>query len=225
MSLSYTSASDFQTCKARYFHKYIAKDAPFQMTPAMEYGDRVHKAFEARLGSGRHFPEELAHLEPFAQAVIGNQSTPALKLLVEQRLGIRADGTTCGFYDKDRFWNTKVDVALMNDQTCLLFDWKTGKQREDPWELAIQSVLMCATFPTLRTFKGRYVWLKNNAVGELHNLSDVKRTWAEMQSLGAMVQRSQETNYWPEQEGPLCAWCPVLKCRFNRNSASTVAAT
>lgn len=217
MKYSYSNTKDFQICKARYFHKHVAKDTPFESTPELEFGNRVHKAFEDRLSAGRAFPEELAHYEPFAQAVLAEHLK--LTLLVEHRLGIRANGSTCGFYDKDCFWCCKVDVALLNDVTCLIFDWKTGNQREDPKELAIQAVLLKAAIPTLEVIKGRYVWLKHNIVGELHNLSDTQRTWAEMQAMTALIKRSHVTNYWPEQEGPLCKWCPVYECRFNRNDA------
>lgn len=213
MKLSYSSAKDFQTCKARYFHKHVAKDVEKESTPALDYGVRVHKAFEEYLKDGVAFPDDLQHYQPFADAL----AVP-LDLLVEKRLGIRADGTACEFYDEDRFWNCKLDVALLNDLTCLIFDWKTGKEREDPFELEIQAVLLAAAYPTVKVFKGHYVWLKNSKVGVLHNLTDVKRTWSEMRAIAQQLYRHQQQNYWPEEENPLCGWCPVKQCQFNHTA-------
>lgn len=212
MKLSYSSTKDFQACKARYFHKHIAKDAERESSPALDYGNRVHKAFEDYLKNGISFPADICHYQVFADA-----TAFPLDRLVEHRLAVRADGTACGFYDEDRFWNCKIDLTLMNDITCLILDWKTGNEREDPFELAVQAVLLSAHFPGLEIFKGRYVWLKNSKVGALHNLTDVKRTWAEMQAIGAQINRHTKQNYWPEEENPLCGWCPVRQCRFNKN--------
>lgn len=214
MKLSYTNTNDFQICKSRFFHKHVAKDVEYESTPQMEYGNYVHKAFEDRLNAGRVFPDALASCEPFVHAI---EQVPGVKVLVEHRLGIRADGSPCDFYDEDCFWCAKIDVVLFNATTCLIFDWKTGKERENPFELRVQAALFYAAHPEIQVFKGRYVWLKNNKVGELHNLSDVHRTWMEMKTIDTLIRRSAETNYWPESEGPLCAWCNVYQCRFNKN--------
>ena len=222
MKLSFTSANNFKTCKKKFFHTYVARDVSFDFTPAMEHGIRVHKAFEDRLKKGHSFAGEFSHYEPFVRALFDAKNEDML-MLIEQRLAVRADGTPCGSFDTDCFWNGRVDVALCGDKACVIFDWKTGKEREDPWELQVQAVLVYAAYPHLKVFKGHYVWLKNDAVGESHDLSDLHLTWTEMKALHQMVQRSLDTNYFPEQEGPLCKFCPVYQCQFNKTEKPSVA--
>lgn len=218
---SYSSTNDYQICKARYFRKHVARDVPFESTPQTEYGKKVHDAFKDMLNAGRVFPDDLKHLEPLALTVLDVATQTGLKLLVEQRLGIRADGSACAFYDDDCAWGGLLDCVLMNDVTALLFDWKTGKEREDPFELRIHAVLLKVAYPNLEVFKGRYVWIKHNKIGELHNLTDVSRTWAEMQSISSMIEQNKKMRHWPEQEGPLCkGYCPVADCRFFRPAAN-----
>jgi hypothetical protein len=212
---SFTAANDFQICKRRYFHKHIAKDVEQESSPALEYGNLVHKAFEKRLDQGIPFSSELAHLEPFALAVDHVRDADSLQVDVERRLGIRGDGLSCGFYEPSCAWRGKLDLVVRNDTIAQLYDWKTGKAREDPFELEVQAVLLRAAYPSIKVFKGRYIWLREEKLGATHQL-DPSRTWARMKELGQEINEATKMNYWPEQENPLCAWCPAKQCRFNR---------
>lgn len=222
MKNSYSTVKDFQVCKSRYFHKQIAKDVPFEKTAAIEWGNYVHDAFAERLKHRRELPGDIAGYEPFCLAIEQSAALPRMNLLVEQSLAVRLDGSPCGFFDEDVFWRGKADVVLCNDESALFFDWKTGGVREDPWELRVQSLLLVAKYPQIKTLKGRYVWLKRSAVGAMHNLTDVHTTWREMQSIETQIEKSKKSNFWPTTENPLCAYCPVLKCEYNRTAVPTV---
>jgi hypothetical protein len=70
-----------------------------------------------------------------------------------------------------------IDAHIIKDDTAAVFDWKTGEEREDPFELEIFGLLLKVHHPELKTVKGHYVWLRNLKLGEEHDLSDFAGTW------------------------------------------------
>jgi hypothetical protein len=212
MKHSYTSTRDF-SCKRRYYHQHIARDVERESTPAMEYGWLVHKAMEERLKDGIPLPDNLEQFEPFA---LGIECRPeGLKVDVERRLGMRRDLSACDFHDPGCWWCGVLDVVIRRDSTALLYDWKTGKRREDPAELKIHAALLKAHHPELETIKGRYVWLREEMAGPVYDLSGFAQTRAEMERLDREIAHSLRTEYWPPQQSGLCPYCAVKSCEFH----------
>ena len=97
------------------------------------------------------------------------------------KLGVTAKGSATGFFDKDVWGRGKADCVLMSDDAAYLADWKTGGSKyEDPFELAVQAMLLNAKFPGLRTIRASYVWLKEERVGQVYDVSDTAKTWNEI---------------------------------------------
>jgi len=214
MKHSYTSTRDF-SCKRRYYHQHIARDVERESTPAMEYGWLVHKGLEQRLAGGEPLPDNLAQFESFA-AAIDSARARGLIVDVERRLGMRRNLSACDFHDPGCWWCGVLDVVIRRDSTALLYDWKTGKRREDPAELKIHAALLKAHHPELETIKGRYVWLREEMAGPVYDLSGFAQTRAEMEQLDREIAHSLRTEYWPPQQNPLCSWCPCTRtqCEF-----------
>jgi hypothetical protein len=102
---------------------------------------------------------------------------------------------------------------LFATDTAVLLDWKTGKVREDPFELEVQAVLFQAHEPIVEHLYGQYVWLREGRRGKLHDVSDTKRTWARIQALANEIENSR----YDKTPGPLCNWCPVKDCEHNKS--------
>ena len=152
MKHSYTSTRDF-SCKRRYYHQHIARDVERESTPAMEYGWLVHKGLEQRLAEGEPLPDNLAQFESFAAAIDGARAR-GLIVDVERRLGMRRNLSACDFHDPGCWWCGVLDVVIRRDSTALLYDWKTGKRREDPAELKIHAALLKAITRSWRRSRG-----------------------------------------------------------------------
>jgi len=216
---SYTFLSTYQNCPDQAFHRYIAKDVPYVETAAMAWGNRVHDAMDKRISAGRPLDGDVAKFEPFAKAFDGK------KVETEKRMGLREDGSPCGFYDTDCYGHMKLDVIYEpGDATIRLFDWKTGKVREDPFELRLQALFVQARNPEVRAIRGWYVWLGQGEAGRLgapHDLSDIERTWAEVDSIMHTIKSNAAINHWPKREGPLCRYCPVKSCEYNKGTNGT----
>ena len=211
---SYSFLNDYQICPERTFHKYIAKDVKYESTQATEWGDTCHAALDKAISAGVPLSGETSR---FARWPIAFTGQP---VETEIRLGVREDGTPCGFYDEDCYGHGKVDLIVTpGDATLRLFDWKTGKVREDNFELRVNAVLAQARNPEVRQIWGWYVWLGEGPEGKLgnkHDLSDIERTWAEIDSRMHHIKANAAINHWSKKEGPMCRFCPVKQCEFNK---------
>ncbi len=208
---SYTFLNTWDICPKQAFHRYVLKDHPFVGSDASKWGNVVHDALDQRLSKGTPLPKEVAQYEFYALAV------EPLKPKTEMKLGITREGEPVGFFHEDVWLRGKADVVIANDDKALLFDWKTGKKREDPYELEIQALMVWAQKPTIHKITGHYVWLQDGVVGKAHDCSNISETLECLQEKADEIEQMNRTGIWPTKQGPLCGWCPVKSCGFNRS--------
>jgi PD-(D/E)XK nuclease superfamily len=202
MILSYTLLNTWAICPHQAARRYIIKDIPFEATPAMEEGRRAHEDI-AKFIAGGPDPQTYADL---VRPLVG-------KCKPERKLAIEGDALTpVSFYDRDAWLRGVIDAHVIEGETAVIFDWKTGKEREDPFELEVFGLLLRAHHPELQKIYGYYVWLRSNKVGEQHDVSDYARTWAKVMNFSAEIEKGD----YKKTPGPLCAWCPVVDCEHNR---------
>lgn len=209
---TYTMLNTYLVCPHQMYRRYVLKDQLFVETPEMKWGTEVHTAMEYRMG-GKPLPANMQQWEHIAAPIA------ARKPRTEQQLAISSEGKPIDYLAKQGvFFRGKNDITLFHTSasSALLLDWKTGKKREDPFELATNAMLVHAHSPHLDTIKGRYVWLKENALGAEHDVSDTRSTWAKVNNLAEEIRDCQSENQWPKKQGPLCGWCNVADCEFRR---------
>lgn len=209
-SWSYTFLSNFENCPRKAWHMYVAKDLPFQETEQMKWGSRVHKAMELRLKERKPLEQEMAVYEPFASAFDGKN------VMAEEWFQINIKGEVTAAFAKDTWGKGKADVVVLSGDTAAIFDWKTGKVREDPFELRVFGMLAKARWPGLRKITGHYVWLGDQKVGAKHDLTDTGATYAGIREIWSRVEALDAETEWLPTPNPLCGFCPVKKCEFNR---------
>jgi hypothetical protein len=210
---SHTFLNTWGICNHQAARRYIIKDLPkSEASEAMAYGIEVHEAFEKRLKTGQWATHE--QFEPFAAPL--DPYVKAGQLKPEQSLGITSGAHPVGFWDGSTWLRGKLDAPIVNGDTAMLFDWKTGKPREDPYELEIGALLLQARHPEVKVIKGRYVWLKEMRLGDLHDCSNVQRTFNLVHETMDEVAHSINMNRFDKKPGPLCGYCPVTDCQHNR---------
>jgi hypothetical protein len=211
---SYSFLNDYDPeragCPHKAYHRYVLKDLPFESTPELERGRRVHKSMENRL-NGAKLPEDLLVYEGFVSPLYDRG------FQAEAKLGMTETYHATGFFADDVWGRCVVDTSKVQGNTAYLLDWKTGKEREDPFELEIQGMFLKVHYPKLKRITGRYAWLKTNKLGQTHDLSDTAGTYAKVSNLMDKVKRNFETDWWPKVQGPLCGWCQVKSCEFNKS--------
>ena len=210
---SHTFLNTFERCPKQAFHCYVAKDLPFVESDAMRWGNVVHNGMENRLKHNQPLPETCKDYEPFAQQL----ENMNVSLLVEFKMGIKADGSFCDFFAPDVWMRGKADVIVLPGANAFLLDWKTGKRREDAAELERFAVMARARFPLVEKFLGAYVWLKDLKMGQTHDLNDTERRLAYDRRLMEQAQELRKRGgEWPAHENGLCRqYCDVMSCQFN----------
>ena len=209
---SHTFLNDFGNCPHKAFRKYIAKDLPRQpQTHQMRFGNEVHSAFEVRIKHGTAFPKDMQKYEAIAAPLV------AAGAVAEKMLGIDDRGALCDFFAPEVWLRGKVDASIVRDGTAAIFDWKTGKKREEKAELLVHAVLLKAAQPTIQKVTAHYVWLQDNEVGKAHDVSDTETTLAGIRMTMQGVANCIEEENFPKRPNPLCGWCPVSDCEFNRS--------
>lgn len=210
---SFTFLNTWDICNHQAARKYIIKDLPKEpQSPEMIYGNDVHNAMEKRLDPTAPHPlvDRFQAYEPFAAALDGRGVIP------EMKLGITATGASVGFWDEDVWLRGKLDAPILGAQSAVLLDWKTGKVRENPYELEVQALLLQAKRPEIKNIVGRYVWLKENRLGEPHDCSDTASTWQKVHKTMDDVAHAVAMESFEKTPGALCGWCSVLDCKYNR---------
>lgn len=211
---SHSLLHSYEICEYQCYRQYVKRDIPWEPTPQKELGNRAHKALELRLREQTELPEEFKPYEGMMMPIVKFDGEKHF----EWKLGIREEGSPCDFYADDVWGRGVLDVVMVKDHTGMILDWKTGKEREDPAELEVQSILLRAARPGLTKIVGRYVWLKTNKLGIPHDLSDTPVKLAHIRAKMEKVKMNMRVGTWQKHANVLCGWCSVKDCEFNRNT-------
>lgn len=212
---SHTFLRDWDNCPHKAFRRFIKKDLPkFVGTAETKWGDEVHSAFEVRIKHGTAFPRGMEKFEAIATPLI------AMNAKAEKMLGVTEDGKQCDFFAPDVWLRGKIDATVLFSfkatyDIAAIFDWKSGKRREERAELEVHGVLLRAWQPTVQKITAHYVWLQDNEVGKAYDVSNTEAKLAEIRSVMNTVRNCMEIEDFPKRRNPLCGWCPVEDCENN----------
>jgi len=209
---SYSFLSTVDNCPHHALHKFVLRDVERRESEQQKAGLEAHATLARRISRKTPLAEPFAHLEPLCRVF----DLPVLNVQTELKLGVKLDGRTCDFFAPDVFGRGVIDVAVTDDTTAAIYDWKNGKVREDPFELKIQAVLLKAKYPKLQKIVGGYIWLQPGALGVAYDLSDTAAHWQAIMARVTDVVRLAQLNTWPKVQSPLCGWCEVTTCEHYR---------
>jgi hypothetical protein len=213
---SYTSISCYKNCPRQFYHRYIVKDLPFVPSPQLDWGNRVHKAMEERLKNRLPLPPDLVEdFEPLALAV-----AMAPRVAIESQLYITRDLKPSSYRSKDAFLSAKGDVLTFNREytTAFAIDWKTGRVREDPAQLAILALVMAVHYPDVQNVSASYYWIQERRVGASHEVTNlIQSTYNEVCQLADLIAIQEQDGEQAFQATPgekfPCPYCAVRGCK------------
>lgn len=214
---SHSSLNMFETCPRQYEARYIIKDVKFVQGPEAEWGDQVHKALEEYVRDGTALPSNMIHYRRFAEAM-RRRAQPA-EVLLENSFAINYARQPVEFFAPDVWLRSKLDVFLHYGTHAEIFDWKTGKQKNDQTQLTLYSALGFCRFPELTEIKAGYVWLKDAVVS-----NPVVFRRGELNTMLGLFERKHErlvqadvSGVFPPKPSGLCnGWCDVKRCEYWR---------
>lgn len=225
---SYSAIDCFDQCKRKYYHRYILKEKGPE-SEAMRKGNEFDKAVERRLQDGTPLPPEWSQHDAYAESLYRMKGS--CQLYTQLKMGIRRDFTACDFFAKDVWGRGAIDVALVSRRTtnvpntAIITDWKTGKNSEnkaysnDGLQLKIFSLLLFKTFPGIEKVTAFNLWLKSSEIGKpyIFTRADEPVLWREVLVKIMAIEKAFAMNNWAESPGPLCGYCDVKICQFNRS--------
>lgn len=229
-SWSLTSLQDFENCPHCYAEKRYYKrvqDKPFD---AQDWGNRLHKTAEdyakhlQRCAESNNLaktdifePELLAIVKPYCDAIAA--AAKGGELHIEHELALTRDLKPCSSTDWNNCWyRGKSDVSLKKGTTMYVYDFKSGKKKDDPTQLELMCACEAILDPTIENFEGRYIWLKDKSVSPAVTLTraDLKGVWSSILGRVKRMMDAWDAEIFPQRTSGLCkAYCPVLTCPHN----------
>lgn len=214
---SYSSIKQFENCPRQYNEVRILKNFKQQETEATLYGTAVHKAFEDYIKERTPLPPQFAQFQRYIDPLAAIEGD----IRCEEKMGIRADFSPCGFFDKDVWFRGIPDFMAINParRVARVADYKTGKTSRyaDKAQLELMAAMIMAHFPEVDTVKGVLLFV---VAGDIiraeftrEHLPDILSRWA---GRAIAIENALALNVWNPRSGPLCKFCPVTTCDHHR---------
>ncbi len=210
---SFSARKKFRQCPDLFHKDRVQRLYPFVQGPEAKRGDAVHAALAGFIGRSIIIHDSMAELRPIAEAA---KKRPGRKL-VEQRLGIRKDGTACDYFADDVYSRGIIDYLNLwpDGATASVWDWKTGKDSyPDIDQLVDNAICVFAHYPTVDYIKAALVFVDHGTIVPAEFSREYLADYQD-QVLAecAEIDVAMERGVFPLQKGPLCPWCPVTDCK------------
>lgn len=205
--LFYSALSMWRRCPKQYEAAYILKNVPTGTNPAIERGNRLHKALEEMVkGKDVQIDEEIWLPDGLIDRMRDAGAKPEVPLAVDERW------EKTDFWDKRGLLRGKIDVLGVYSKQVVMVDWKTGKFYPDEFQADVYATLVRSIFhaPSLPV---RFGWVFVDPKVKKEHVIDVDAgAFGRVQSVVSQVRNAKE---FPAKPNPLCGWCPVKSCRFS----------
>jgi hypothetical protein len=212
---SYSSLSLYQQCPKKYYHLKVAKDIKEPLGEAIIFGNEIHKIAEEYVGKGLPIPEKYSQIEPALKSL---RDMPGKKLC-ENKLGLTAELEPCGFFDKNVWWRGVADIIILQGDTALTVDYKTGKSSKyaELKQLEIVSLAIFKHFPEIKKVKGGLLFVIANAfLKDNYHVDQQDVMWSKWIADRKRMAASYANNVWNARPSGLCRnHCVVLSCPHN----------
>ena len=213
---SHSALKDYEGCPRRYHEVKVLKNYPFIDTQATIYGKELHEAAEHYIKEDKPLPPQFEFIKEALDAL---KAKPGRKLC-EYEMGIRADLSPCGFMDKDVWCRGIADLLIIDDDnlTARVVDYKTGNNKyPDREQLKLMALMVFAHFPHIRKVSGALLFVvKNDLVKASFLRGEAEEYWWDYRERVARIEQAHETGVWNPKPTPLCGWCVVKTCEYNK---------
>ena len=123
------------------------------------------------------------------------------------------------FKGKDIWLRGQYDLMIVNGDTGIMIDYKTGGSKYPKVDqLQCMSMMAFHYMPDLKYIKASLIFVEDGykTCQESYNRDKMQAYVDEWKSRAIPVMQSLKTNIWEPRENPLCGWCPVVTCPHNK---------
>lgn len=213
---SHSALKDYEGCPRRYHEVKVLKNYPFTDTQATIYGKELHEAAEFYIKDDKPLPPQFAFIQDTLDVL---KAKPGRKLC-EHEMGIKADLSPCSFNDKDVWCRGIADLLIIDDDnlTAYVVDYKTGNNKyPDREQLKLMALMVFAHFPHIRKVLGGLLFVvKNDLVKASFLRGEAEEYWWDYRERVARIEQALDSGVWNPKPTPLCGWCVVKTCEFNK---------
>jgi RecB family exonuclease len=194
----------------------VLKKYPFPETEAILYGKELHSAAEHYIKDDTPLPPQFEFVKDMLDAL---KAKPGRKLC-EHEMGVTVDLRPCGFMDKDVWVRGIADLLIIDDEnlTARVVDYKTGNNKyPDREQLRLMALMVFVHFPHIRKVSGGLLFVvKNDLVKASFLRGEAEEYWWDYRQRVARIEKAHDTGVWTPTPTPLCGWCVVNTCEYNR---------
>ena len=213
---SHSALKDYEGCPRRYHEVKVLKQYPFPETEAIRYGKELHSAAEFYIKDDKPLPPQFEFVKDMLDAL---KAKPGRKLC-EHEMGVTADLRPCGFMAEDVWVRGIADLLIIDDDnlTARVVDYKTGNNKyPDREQLRLMALMVFVHFPHIRKVSGGLLFVvKNDLVKASFLRGEAEEYWWDYRTRVARIEKAHETGVWNPKPTPLCGWCVVKTCEYNR---------
>lgn len=215
---SFSSLKTFQQCPRKYYRTKILKDIKEPDTQATLYGKSVHTAAEEFIRDGTPVPEQFSYIAPMLETLKNIEGEKHCEL----RLGLTKQLEPCGFSAKNVWWHGIADLVIINEpkQIAYSMDYKTSKSARyaDVKQLDLVAVGIFKHFPNIVRVKSALAFVVSKEfVKAEHHVEMVPKYIEKPAQDVARIEAAIDNGVWNPVQGPLCKFCAVCDCEYNRS--------
>jgi CRISPR/Cas system-associated exonuclease Cas4 (RecB family) len=215
---SFSSLKTFQQCPKKYYHTKIAKDVVEPPTQATLYGSAAHTVAEEYIRDDKPIPEKFAYMRSTLEAL---KDIPGEKLC-EVKLGLTKDLESCEFSAPNVWWHGIADLVVINRETGVAHsvDYKTSKSARyaDVKQLDLVACGLFAKFPEIKRVRSALIFVVSKEFVKAEHHAEMTKKYIEAPAQDvARIEAALENGVWNPKQGPLCKFCSVRQCEYNRS--------
>ncbi len=223
-AVSFSALDKFANCPRKYHAYDVAKIIKEPESPQMKEGHKVHRAMAEFIEHGTPLPPQYERYADWTTTMFTHNSDEVVA--VERRMACTFDLTPCGYFDKQKkVWMRGVaDLLVVNNLHALSVDWKTGKERDERYDLLpknfqlrLAALLIFLHYPTVERITSKYVYLNEGHATQFDMHKDELRLFIpQVYDLAAGIQKAVRADRWPPRPSGLCKHhCGVTACEFH----------
>lgn len=211
---SYSGLKDYVNCPRQYHEVKVLKRYEKRPTQQMLYGTKVHSALENYVKNETPLPK---NYQQYQKQLDPLRDMEGVKF-PEYQMAVTYDRVPCTFGAKDYWVRGIVDLLVVDGEQAFIVDYKTGSNKyPDPKQLQLMSLLTFAHFPQVEHVKAGLLFVVHeHFVTSEYARDDSDKLWADFAADLERLRLSHVNATWQPNPTPLCGWCPVSSCEFNK---------
>ena len=223
-AVSFSAIDKFTNCPRKYYNYDIAKLIKEPENPQMRDGWRVHKAMSDFIAHDTPLPPEMERYADWVTTMLTGQ--PDEIIHTEHRLACTFELEPCDYFSRKlKVWlRAQADLLVVNGDHALSVDWKTGKEKDERYELLpknfqlrLTAMLIFLHFPQVQNVTSKYVYL-NEGTQTTFDMpkEDLRLFVPQAYDILGGIQKSVRANSFPPRPSGLCKrHCAVTSCEFH----------